>query len=77
MAVFRENRLFAFYTALVAFVVLLAIFAPFLAPQDPMAGDMKLVQSISLARTNWAGIFSPAFSAAPRSRSSWLCAWWR
>ena len=43
MEVFRQNRLFAFYTGLVAFIVLLAIFAPFLAPQDPMAGDMKLV----------------------------------
>ena len=43
MAVFRENKLFAFYTGLVALIVLLAIFAPFLAPQDPMAGDMKLV----------------------------------
>ena len=43
MEVFRENRLFAFYTALVALIVLLAIFAPFLAPQDPMASNMKEV----------------------------------
>ena len=43
MTVFRENKLFAFYTALVLLIVLLALFAPFLAPQDPMAGDMKTV----------------------------------
>ena len=43
MTVFRENRLFAFYTGLVVLIVLLALFAPFLAPQDPMASDMKTV----------------------------------
>ncbi|SHK97187.1 peptide/nickel transport system permease protein/nickel transport system permease protein [Selenomonas ruminantium] len=43
MTVFRENRLFAFYTGLVVLIVLLALFAPFLAPQDPMASDMKSV----------------------------------
>ena len=43
MSVFRENKLFAFYTGLVLLIVLLAIFAPYLAPQDPMAGNMKLV----------------------------------
>ena len=43
MEAFRQNRLFAFYTVLVAAIVLLAIFAPWLAPQDPMAGDMKMV----------------------------------
>ena len=43
MTVFRENKLFAFYTGLVVLIVLLAIFAPYLAPQDPMAGNMKLV----------------------------------
>ena len=43
MTVFRENKLFAFYTGLVVLIVLLAVFAPYLAPQDPMAGNMKLV----------------------------------
>ena len=32
MTVFRENKLFAFYTGLVVLIVLLAIFAPYLAP---------------------------------------------
>lgn len=39
----KSHRLFSFYTALVILIVLIAIFAPFLAPQDPLAGDMKNV----------------------------------
>ena len=39
----KDHRLFSLYTALVIMVVLIAIFAPWLAPQDPMAGDMKNV----------------------------------
>ncbi len=43
LQVFRENRLFAVYTALVLLVVFVAIFGNALAPQDPYAGDMKQV----------------------------------
>ena len=43
MEFIRQNRLFSFYTLLVALVVLVAIFAPYLAPQDPMDGNMKNV----------------------------------
>ena len=39
----RQHRLFAFYTLLVILVVLVAVFAPYLAPQDPMEGNMKNV----------------------------------
>ena len=39
----RQHRLFAFYTSLVILVVLVAVFAPYLAPQDPMEGNMKNV----------------------------------
>ena len=50
----RTHRLFAVYTALVALIVLLAIFAPYLAPQDPMEGDMKnVLQTPSAA--HWLG----------------------
>lgn len=40
---FRQNRLFAFYTALVILLVIVAIFAPQLAPQDPFDGNMRNV----------------------------------
>lgn len=50
MTVFRENKLFAFYTALVLLIVLLAIFAPYLAPQDPMASNMKEVLQMPSAQ---------------------------
>ncbi|MBQ7478203.1 MAG: ABC transporter permease [Selenomonadaceae bacterium] len=42
-AFIRQHRLFCFYTLLVLLVVLVAIFAPFLAPQDPLEGNMKNV----------------------------------
>lgn len=38
----RQNRLFSFYTALVILIVLFALLAPYLAPQDPTASDMRL-----------------------------------
>ena len=44
-AVFRENRRFAIYTALVLLIILIALFGSQLAPQDPFAGDMKHVFS--------------------------------
>ncbi len=37
----KENKLFSFYTALVILVVLVALLAPWLAPQDPLVGNMK------------------------------------
>ena len=40
---YRENKRFAIYSLLVAFIVMVAIFAPWLTPLDPMAGDMKNV----------------------------------
>ena len=43
LAVFRENRRFAIYTALVLLIILIALFGSQLAPQDPFAGDMKHV----------------------------------
>ena len=55
MTVFRENKLFAFYTGLVVLIVLLAIFAPYLAPQDPMAGNMKLVLQTPSAEQSHSG----------------------
>lgn len=39
----RQHRLFSFYTALVILVLLVALFAPYLAPQDPMEGNMRNV----------------------------------
>jgi putative D,D-dipeptide transport system permease protein ddpC len=45
LAVFRENRRFAIYTALVLLIILIALFGSQLAPQDPFAGDMKHVFS--------------------------------
>ena len=39
----RRHRLFSFYTLLVILVLLVAVFAPYLAPQDPMEGNMRNV----------------------------------
>ncbi len=39
----KRNKLFSIYTALVILIVLVAIFAPYLTPQDPYDGDMKNV----------------------------------
>ncbi len=39
----RQHRLFSCYTALVILILLIAVFAPYLAPQDPMEGNMKNV----------------------------------
>ena len=39
----RQNKLFSFYTALVILLVLIAILAPYLAPQDPSDGNMRNV----------------------------------
>lgn len=50
----KSHRLFSFYTALVIIIVLIAIFAPFLAPQDPLAGDMKNVLQTPSAE-HWLG----------------------
>ena len=43
MRFIRQHRLFSFYTALVILVILVATFAPYLAPQDPMDGNMRNV----------------------------------
>ena len=43
VALIKNNRLFSFYSFLVALVVLTAVFAPYLAPQDPLAGELKNV----------------------------------
>ena len=50
----RTHRLFAIYTALVVLIVLVAIFAPYLAPQDPMEGNMKNVLQTPSAE-HWLG----------------------
>lgn len=39
----KQNKLFAFYTTLVILLILIAIFAPYLAPQDPYDGNMRNV----------------------------------
>ncbi|MBR1807662.1 MAG: ABC transporter permease [Selenomonadaceae bacterium] len=41
--VFKKNRLFAIYSAAVVVILLVAIFAPYLAPQDPFDGNMRNV----------------------------------
>ena len=41
--VFKKNRLFAIYSAAVLLILLVAIFAPYLAPQDPFDGNMRNV----------------------------------
>ncbi len=43
MEFIKRNRLFAFYTALVVLILLIAVFAPWLAPQDPYDGNLKNV----------------------------------
>ena len=40
---FKRNKLFAIYTAAVVVILLVAIFAPYLAPQDPFDGNMRNV----------------------------------
>lgn len=41
--VFKKNRLFAIYSAAVVLILFVAIFAPYLAPQDPFDGNMRNV----------------------------------
>ena len=41
--VFKKNRVFAVYSAAVIFILFVAIFAPYLAPQDPFDGNMRNV----------------------------------
>lgn len=43
MEFIRSHKLFSIYTALVILIILVAIFAPYLAPQDPFDGNMKNV----------------------------------
>ena len=40
---FKKNRLFAIYSAAVVLILFVAIFAPYLAPQDPFDGNMRNV----------------------------------
>ena len=40
---FKRNKLFAIYSAAVVLILLVAIFAPYLAPQDPFDGNMRNV----------------------------------
>lgn len=39
----KSHKLFSFYTLLVILILLVAIFAPYLAPQDPYDGNMRNV----------------------------------
>ena len=43
LAFIKSHKLFSFYTLLVILVLLTAVFAPYLTPQDPMDGNMKNV----------------------------------
>lgn len=43
LAFVKSHKMFSLYTLLVIIVLLVAIFAPYLAPQDPMDGNMKNV----------------------------------
>lgn len=54
MEFIRQHKLFSFYSLLVIIIVLVAIFAPFLAPQDPMEGNMKNVLQMPSAE-HWLG----------------------
>ncbi len=54
MEFIRQHRLFSLYTVLVLIIVLVAIFAPYLAPQDPMEGNMKNVLQTPSAE-HWLG----------------------
>lgn len=40
---FKRNKLFAIYSAAVVVILLVAIFAPYLTPQDPFDGNMRNV----------------------------------
>jgi len=49
-----QHKLFAFYSALASFVFLIAVFAPYLAPQDPFDANMQnALQTPSAA--HWLG----------------------
>ena len=50
----QNNRRFCLYTALVTMLVLIAIFAPLLAPYDPIDGNMKNVFAAPSAE-HWFG----------------------
>lgn len=41
MSRIKANKQFSIYSALVVLIILVAIFAPWLAPQDPLVGEMK------------------------------------
>ncbi|MBR1645252.1 MAG: ABC transporter permease [Selenomonadaceae bacterium] len=43
METFKRNKLFAIYSAAVVVILLVAIFAPYLTPQDPFDGNMRNV----------------------------------
>ena len=49
MTLILEHKLFSFYTALVSLIVLVALFAPYLTPQDPLASNMQLALQPSSA----------------------------
>ena len=50
----KQNKTFSIYTALIILIVLIAIFAPYLAPQDPYDGNMKNVLQTPSAE-HWLG----------------------
>ncbi|MBQ1890524.1 MAG: ABC transporter permease [Selenomonas sp.] len=54
MTLILEHKLFSFYTALVSLIVLVALFAPYLTPQDPLASNMQLALQPSSAE-HWLG----------------------
>ena len=43
MEFIRQHKLFSFYSVLVILVLLVAIFAPYLTPQDPFDGNLRNV----------------------------------
>lgn len=54
MTLIWEHKMFSFYTALVLLIVLVALFAPYLTPQDPLASNMQLVLQPSSSE-HWLG----------------------
>ena len=62
-AFFRQNRLFAICGILAVVIVLIAVFAPWIAPHDPYETIMQnALRPPSAAQTSWAAVSCPELS---------------